>query len=372
VLLDELGAATDPAEGSALARAILVFLLSRRTLAVTTSHYDDLKAFAHSTKGLKNASLDLDPVTRMPTYHLTVGVPGGSNALAVAQHLGLPEPIIQDARQMLGKGTQELDSLLSDLGKERAVVSKLRTELDEERRAMKVKEDELEQRAQQVRADERRAIERTRDVVVREAADLQRDIRAALSDLRKTRTKETVEHARQALASVQQTLRSDTWSPPPAEEAQNDLTIKPGDTVLVRDSNVKATVLSILAGAGQAEIQAGRARMTIGLSGLDKVMTDPKLGAPRVFPITKQVSTEPLSLQIDLRGKRADEVEIALDNYLNAASLSGLSEVRIIHGMATGTVRKIVRDFLSTHPLVRSYRAGDRGEGGDGATVAKL
>ena len=119
VLLDELGASTDPAEGSALARSIMLHFLSHKTLTVATTHFDDLKAFAHNTPGLRNASLDLDPVTRMPTYHLTIGIPGGSNALAVAERLGLPMSIIGQAREMMGKGTQELDVLLSDLGKER-------------------------------------------------------------------------------------------------------------------------------------------------------------------------------------------------------------------------------------------------------------
>jgi DNA mismatch repair protein MutS2 len=372
VLLDELGAATDPAEGSALARSILLFLLSHRTLAVTTSHYDDLKAFAHTTEGLRNASLDLDPVTGLPAYHLTLGIPGGSNALAVAEHLGLPASIIDAARQMMGEGTRELESLLIDLGKEKAGAARLREELEEQRKSLRKRETELEHRASEVRAEERRLVEKTRDVVVREAADLQRDIRTALAELRKERTRETVENARMALAAVQLRLRSQVWSPPVQERPVEDGKIKPGDVVLLREANLKATVLSISADGSQAEIQAGRATMTIAVSGLEKVTADSATSRPKVVPVTRQLYRSAVSLQLDLRGKRADEVEAALDSYLNTASLSGLGEVRIVHGGATGTVRKIVRDLLSSHPLVKSYRPGDRYEGADGATVVKL
>jgi DNA mismatch repair protein MutS2 len=372
VLLDELGAATDPAEGSALARSILLHLLSHRTLAVTTSHYDDLKAFAHTTAGLRNASLDLDPVTGLPTYHLTLGIPGGSNALAVAEHLGLPASIIDAARRMMGEGTRELDALLIDLGKEKAGAARLRQELEEGRKSLKKREAELEQRADQVRAEERHLIEKTRDVVVREAADLQRDIRSALAELQKARTRETVENARMALAAVQLRLRSSVWSPPPPQQVVEDGTIKPGDIVLLREANLRATVLSISADGAQAEIQAGRARMTIGIAGLEKTTAGSGVPGPMAPPITRQVSKARVSLQLDLRGKRADEVEAALDSYLNTASLAGLSEVRIVHGAATGTVRKIVRDILSSHPLVKSYRSGGRYEGDDGATVVRL
>ena len=187
VLLDELGASTDPAEGSALARSIMLHLLSRHTLTVATTHYDDLKAFAHTTSGLSNASLDLDPVTLRATYHLTVGIPGGSNALAVAEHLGLPADIIKRARDLMGKGTQELETLLDDLGRERTTLARAHTDLEKKRRSLEVIEADIEARNSQVRAEERRLIESTRDIVVREAADLQREIRLATAELRKAR-----------------------------------------------------------------------------------------------------------------------------------------------------------------------------------------
>ena len=371
VLLDELGASTDPAEGSALARSIMLYLLSRRILSVATTHFDDLKAFAHTTAGLRNASLDLDPITRLPTYHLTVGIPGGSNALAVAEHLGLPPSIVNGAREMMGKGTQELDLLLRDLGKERARVAQLRREIESERKSMHEREADIEDRMTKVKAEERRLIEKARDLIMTETSTLQRDIRLAVSELRSARTKEGIERAKNALAAVHAQLKTGPWQPETHDEAAEDGSIKPGDTVLLKEANLRAIVLSVSPGIGQAEVQAGRAKLTIGLSGLEKVGAGEVTSKARLVSVTKQVS-RPVSFQLDLRGKRADEVEFALDSFLNTASVSGVNEVRIIHGMATGTVRKIARDFLSSHPLVRSFRPGDKGEGGDGATVVKL
>jgi DNA mismatch repair protein MutS2 len=371
VLLDELGASTDPAEGSALARSIMLHLLSRRILTVATTHYDDLKAFAHTTPGLRNASLDLDPVTGAPTYHLTLGIPGGSNALAVAEHLGLPPDIIKAARDMMGKGTQELETLLGDLGRERAALAGARAELEDKRRSLTQMEAAIEARHSQVQAEERRLVETTRDTVVREAADLQRDLRLAAAELRKIRTREGLEQGKAALAAVQQRLKSDLWTTQIPQAPAEDAGIKAGDTVLLKDANLRATVVSVFPDTGQAEVQAGRARLTIGVAGLEKIADGPVVANPKFIPLTRQVN-RPASFQIDLRGKRADEIEPALDNYLNSASVAGLSEVRVIHGMATGTVRKIVREFLTSHPLVSSFRPGGRGEGGDGATVVRL
>ena len=144
VLLDELGTSTDPAEGSALARSILLHFLSQGTMTVATTHYSDLKTFAHLTPGLQNASLDFDPVTLTPTYHLTVGIPGGSNALATASRLGLPSEIITRAREMLGKGTQEMETLLSDLLAEKQRLEALRLDLEKERRQAEQTNNELE------------------------------------------------------------------------------------------------------------------------------------------------------------------------------------------------------------------------------------
>jgi DNA mismatch repair protein MutS2 len=370
VLLDELGTSTDPSEGSALARAVLRYFLSRGTLAVSTTHYSDLKAFAHTTPGLENASLEFDPATLTPTYHLTVGIPGGSNAMATAARLGIPPEIIDDARGMMSEGSQELETLLSNLMTEKQKIASLQNEVKAERDKLDRRNAELEGELQRLKTEERRAIQEARDNIVREAAELYKEIRQAAAGLRKERSAAGLQQARHTLAGVRQQLDSDAWQPVVGVTPREDTdVIKIGDTVLIKEVGLTATVLSILEESQEVEVQAGRTKMRLGRDSVAKVVAPSDKAVP---PAGTQPSVRPVPLQLDLRGKRADEVEPMLDIYLDDAARAGLAEVRIIHGIGTGTVRNIVREFLAKHPLAKSFRAGGRDEGGDGATVVRL
>ncbi len=371
VLLDELGTSTDPAEGSALARSIMLHLLARRVMTVATTHYGDIRSFAHVTLGLQNASLDFDPVTLTPTYHLTMGIPGGSNALATALRLGLPSEIVSVAREMLPKGAQELETLLVDLNSEKQRLDVLQGELTKEKQEIERKNIELESELRRLKSEERKVVQDVRDSIVREAAELQKEIRGAVSELRKEKSREGIERARKAMATMRERLKAEVWQPRSGEVADESV-ITAGDTVLLKEANLRATVLSVLEETQQVELQAGQTRLTISLDGVEKVTAAPTGAKVAFVPVTVRPGKRTVALELDLRGKRADEVEPALDSYLNDASLANLAEVRIIHGIGTGTVRQIVRDFLATHPLVKSFRPGGKGEGGDGATVVKL
>ncbi len=374
VLLDELGTSTDPAEGSALARSILLRFLSMSTMTVATTHYSDLKAFAHVTPGLQNASLDFDAVTLTPTYHLTVGVPGGSNALATASRLGMDPHIVTRAREMLSKGTQELESLLGDLMSERNRIRALHRDLEIERRQAEQRKTELEKELQQLKARERTIIQESRDRVVREAAALQKEIRQAASKLRKEKTKEIIEQTRKALAEAQRQLHSEAWQAETDSKTAgaHDITITAGDTVWLKEAHVPATVLSVSEETRQVEVQAGATRITLSLDGVEKTVPSSVRSTPVPIPPTSTPRAQAVSPELHLRGKRADEVEWALDSYLDTAYLAGLNEVRIVHGSGTGVLRSIVRELLTSHPLVKSFRPGGRGEGGDGVTIARL
>jgi len=376
VLLDELGTSTDPAEGSALARSILLHFLSRGTMAVATTHYGDLKAFAHITPGLENASLDFDPVTLAPTYHLTVGIPGGSNALATATRLGLPPEIVAGAREMLSKGTQELETLLTDLMSEKKRVDTLRREMERERDEAERRSRKLGNELERWQEKEHRLIQEVRDSVVREAAELQKEIRQAQAELRKLKSKERIEQARKALAAVHEQLESQVWQPKAAGAGEGETTeesrISAGDTVWLKEANLAATVLSVSEPTREVEVQAGRTRLTLSLDSVTKVTPPPGGTAKEFTPVRAELSGRTVPLELHLRGKRADEAEWALDSYLNDACLANLSEVRIVHGSGTGALRKVVRDLLASHPLVKSFRPGGRGEGGDGVTMVNL
>jgi len=370
VLLDELGTSTDPAEGSALARAILHSFLARGTLTAATTHYSDLKAFAHITPGFENASLEFDPVTLAPTYRLTVGLPGGSNAMATAARLGLPAEIISEARGMLTEGSQELESLLASLMKEKQQLASLHRELAAEKDRLARQNAELEKARQKLKDEEVQAIREARDQIVREAAGLHKELRQAAAKLRKEKSAAGVEEARQVLATVQQQLDSEAWQTPASPAAEGGVALKVGDNVWIKEAGLTATVLSISGETREVEVQAGRTRMRLGQDGVEKTLASPNIPPPSASIRTPVTRTTPLEL--DLRGKRADEVEPMLDSYLNAAARDNISEARIIHGFGTGTVRSIVRDFLASHPLVKSFRSGERGEGGDGVTIVRL
>ncbi len=370
VLLDELGTSTDPAEGSALARAVLRNFLSRRTLTIATTHYSDLKAFAHTTAGLENASLEFDPATLTPTYHLTVGVPGGSNAMATASRLGVPPEIINDARSMLSEGSKELETLLTNLMAEKQKAASLNSDLTLEKDKLTRQNAELEKERQRLESEERKSIQEARDRIVREAAELHREIRQAAAELRKEKSAARMEQARHALTGVREQLASDFWQSKAGETPESDTgTINIGDTVWLKEAGLTATVLSILEESREVEVQAGRTKMRLGLDSVTKTTASPDTTAP---PTRSRPAVQTVPLELDLRGKRADEVEVALDGYLSDAAQSNIEEARIIHGIGTGTVRQIVRDFLASHPLVKSFRSGERGEGGDGATIVKL
>jgi len=370
VLLDELGTSTDPAEGSALARAILLYLQRRGTAAVVTSHFSDLKAFAQSAERMKNASLEFDPVTLHPTYRLILGLPGGSNAIATAARLGLPQEIIDEARGFAGEGGRRLEELLTSVMEEKKRLETMTSQVEEERRRLQARTAELTAEIQRIKTEEYHAMREARDAIVREAAELHREIRKAAADIRRQKTAERVEEARQTLAHVRENLDDARWQPTDisGESAVPDASIAPGDTVRLKEADMTATVLSVAEETGEIEIQAGRTRMRIALDSVEKA-------TPAGRELPSHVSYSPARhapRELDLRGKRADDIELLVDNFLNDAARAGLEEVRIIHGIGTGTVRNIVRNFLTSHPLVRSFRAGERDEGGDGATIVRL
>ena len=353
----------------------MLHFLSRGTLTVATTHYGALKAFAHATRGMQNASFDFDPVTLSPTYRLTMGIPGGSNALATASRLGVPAEIVAQARGMLSKGGQELESLLTDLVKEKRLAADLRLDLEKDKAEVEARKGELQEELQRLKAKGQKLIRETRDTVLLEAARLQKEIRQAMSELAAKRSRENIERAKKTVATAQERLKSEVWKAKAVDEkgqvaAEGDVSV--GDTVWLRDADLQATVLSVSQETGQVEVQAGRTRLTLSLENVSRIEPSADDGARRFVPVRRKLSGRVVKDELDLRGKRADEVEPLLDRYLNDAYLASLSQVRIIHGVGTGTVRDIVREALSSHSLVKSFRAGGYKEGGDGVTIVEL
>ena len=377
VLLDELGTSTDPNEGAALARAILLHFLSRKTMAVATTHYSDLKIFAHTTPGLRNASLDFDPVTLAPTYHLTMGIPGGSNALAIASQLGLPPEIISKARDMLSQDTQGIETLLRDMMGEKQRMESLRSALEKETNEAEKLRGRLEHELKESKQREQGMLREAKERLAEQADDLQRQIRDTASELKKTKSQESIEEAKKALASVREQLKSEKWKVEPVRSDETEETVEAGkiavgDRVWLRDMELWGNVLSLPDSEGQFEVQVGQTRLRLNMDNVEKVMPPSGKELPLAQAVKKDLSPKPRSYELDLRGKRAEEVGPELDGYLNDVSVANFSQVRIIHGFGIGVVRQIVRDILASHPLVKSFRPGGKGEGGDGVTVVEL
>jgi DNA mismatch repair protein MutS2 len=406
VLLDELGISTDPNEGAALARAILLHFLSKRTFVVATTHFSDLKVFAHMTPGMQNASLEFDPVTLTPTYHLTLGIPGGSNALATALRLGLPAEIIASAREMLTTDSAEIEKLLTDLTSEKLRTRALHSDLEEEKARAADLRSRLEHELQRLREREQSMLRETRDRLAEEAARLYKDIRQASSEMKRARSKESIERAQEALNAAREQIQA--WQTQSSDEGVRSIVV--GDDVRLRGTSQRGTVVSLR--DSQIEVHVGRSKVRMNIADVEEVKpsrgkvfasedvhsAEPMIGGgiprsrhpqmptsrqesddlhsantlPESFTIRKPPRGKTRLLELDLRGKRAGEIERQLDSYLNDASLAGLTDGRIIHGFGSGTVRGIVREMLASHPLVRSFRPGGWGEGGDGVTIVVL
>ncbi|MBN1690518.1 MAG: endonuclease MutS2 [Dehalococcoidia bacterium] len=376
VLLDELGISTDPGEGAALAQATLMHLGGKGTNVVVTTHYSELKAFAHLTEGVRNASMDFDPVTLAPSYHLSVGMPGGSNALNIAARFGLPEEIIDQARSIMSKGSQEVEAMLVDLAAERQRLEGVQLFLEKEKNRVLELSGRLESELARIKETERQMVREMQDNLNREIAGLYRSIRDVENELKKQRSRERVQRARQEMErlSSEAEKRGQELGQRLAEISGDEDSLEivsVGDMVRLRDMQTTAEVLAVNTDQGTLEARVGDIKLTLRLDNVDKVVSSGEGdGAERT--VIRPKTTRPASLELDLRGHRADIVEAELDAYLNDAFMSHLPEVRIIHGYGTGAVRDAVREALSSHSLVKSFRAGGQGEGGDGVTIAAL
>ncbi len=381
VLLDELGAGTDPTEGSALAQALLDHFLRTGALVAATTHYAELKVYAHTTPDVRNASVEFDLETLSPTYHLRIGLPGGSQAFAIAERLGLPGAIVADARSRLSEGQQAFEETLASI---RAADLATREALDRARTA--------EQRAaesQRAADEERRRARRERDEAVAVArSDAERiveDLRAEVSGARRRLERETITAPAldQVVERAEERLgRLPAPAPVPAPVLQAaPVEWRVGARARSRTGGWEGRIVALERGGRRATLEVGGMRVTAptaelelpGASGgemprasrTDGAATEAVAGIGRL----RLERSRTVASSLDVRGARVEEALEVVDRYLEDASLAGLERAIIIHGLGTGALRDAVRAAASAHPLVRTVRAGERGEGGDGATV---
>ncbi|MFW5780069.1 MAG: endonuclease MutS2 [Bacillota bacterium] len=373
VLLDELGAGTDPAEGASLALSIAKYILDTGARAMVTTHYNELKEYAMITKGMQNASMEFDCTTYSPTYKLTIGIPGASNALLIAKRLGLKQEIINDAKKGLKGQKIEFENVLKELEK-----TKKKFEINlEEIQTLKMdakaakKEAEIERNKlaiqkerlnQSVRKETKRLVEKS----MLEANEIIDTLKEMLEnpdekslfkayEIRKRLNKFVVNEENEFEFTI--------------EEEKGD--IKVGDTVLVKTLNSEGKVVSVNPVKDEATIQMGALTSKISLKDLTKIKSAPKKKKPtsslKVTLNNKQITSE-----INLIGQTSDEIDFYLESFLDQAYVNGLKELRVVHGIGEGILRKAVAKLLKKHKYVESFREGRFGEGGKGVTIVYL
>lgn len=385
VLLDELGAGTDPQEGAALARAILNFLVRRSIPGLVTTHHPELKAYAHATPGVQNASVEFDLETLKPTFHLTIGLPGRSNALAIAHRLGLPGEIIEDARQDINPEDLRADDLLDEIHRQREAAGQARAAADLARKNAEALRSELLERLEKIEEERLELLESARREAQAKLERLSEEISVVEKELSRAWLPQEelsqVENLFQALEEkyTEAEQRSEPEYGPELARLEKSLrkSLSPGDRVRLKMLGTQGVLLDV--NAGEAEVQLGGLRVRTRLSELEPALVETpstkgaeKSAAP-AQKVERKISPAPSpGFELDLRGMRADEAQEELERYLDAAFLAGLPFVRIIHGKGTGKLRQVVRAALSGHANIRSVEAGGEREGGDGVTVAKF
>ena len=364
VLLDEIGAGTDPDEGAALAMAVLSTLLRREALVAATTHYPELKAFALTTPGARNASVEFDTATLRPTYKLRIGLPGASQAFAIAERLGLSRAVLDEAEGHLSELHRTLERTLREAESERSGLALAREQLTAEARRALEEQRRAEAERHRLLEEARAEIDRARREAEEVILQARRALRAAEDAREHSMRRNLVEEARAAVEAAERATESDTPLPP---TMFGD--IAPGAEVLV-GASLEPVRLVRIDERGMAEVEAGSARMRVPASDLRPAPRRATSAIPEAAPRLRSIADVPA--QLDLRGARAEEALEVLDRYLNDAALAGLSRARVIHGKGTGALRTAVREHLSGHPLVKSSRAAPTNEGGDGATIVEL
>ena len=375
VLLDELGAGTDPEEGSALARALLSHLVERSITTLTATHYSELKIYAYATPGVQNASVEFDVESLSPTFELSIGLPGRSNALAIARRLGLQEGILAEAEALVQPESLEADSLLEEIRRTRQAAREAQAETETKLRHVLTQEMELRHRLSQIEAARRAVLNEARaeaQELLETAQQEVAQVRAQLGRSGDLHERWLAEAEAELARRAREAERLEPEVEPPAAPAEP---FRVGERVWLPSLQASGEILSLDEAAGETEVQIGAFRLELPLRRLRKLDAQepeqPTEHAPAVRPAAGPLHPSP-GVELNLRGLRVEEMLPELERYLDEAYLAGLPWVRIVHGKGTGRLREAVWDMLRRHPYVVEQRLGERGEGDEGVTVATL
>ncbi len=371
VLADELGASTDPEEGSALASAILRYFRDRGVFLVATTHHRGVARTAQEQPGMVNASVDLDPGTLEPTYHLTLGMPGRSYALTIAARLGIPGPIIEDARSGISPAQEATDNLLHELQQERLLAGRLREEAEEARTQAARQQRDLEEQLSSVESAKAALVEEARQELQDRIAGILDGLRRAERLLERPETPVQVQQQRAEIREVQRQLESTAWQPIEVKRSRWQESLREGDRVYVRGISQPVEVITPPDEQDRVEVLLGAMRAKIPVYQLERRAEGHAVAARQGVYLSRTTAPRRSGGDLDLRGLRVDDAVAMVEAALNNAALDGVGEFRIIHGKGTGALRRAVREYLADHPLVVSAANGE-GPGGDGVTVVEI
>lgn len=382
MLLDELGSGTDPQEGSALARAIMQYIVEHHIPCFAATHFSELKMFAQSTPGVTNASMEFDLKTLRPTYHLTIGLPGRSNALLIAKKLGLNEEILANAQKTIDPADMNADNLLDEIRRQYDAAKKARSHADRMRSLAENDQRELKKRLDAIEDEREKILQESREALEEEV----RELREELARIRRTMNKskapsEEVRQLDQDLKAAEKTVRkSGDKALKKAANIPEDRPFKTGDKVRVRSLGTESLAVISNIDGDEAEIQLGALRMRVPVRELSRrnEADVPEENAPaaavetRTARVSGEIFHASPGVEIDLRGLDSQDMADRLEKYLDDAALAGLPYVRIIHGKGTGVLRRTARKMLLNHPHVKYIESGQDNEGGDGVTIAHM
>lgn len=377
VLFDELGAGTDPTEGAALAQTILTALLRKQVRTLATTHYSELKAFALSTRGVENASVEFNVETLRPTYRLSIGVPGKSNAFEISRKLGLSEGLIDEAKKLLSTEDKRFEDVIANAEYHRQVAEKER-KLAEQAAAETTKlRDEAEFLRREMEAKREASLRKAKDEARRILENARRESESVMRELKQMKKSAASGPDMQA-AALRKRLEDgiDSLSEGLAQKADRvdkpPKTLKVGDEVEILNLKTRGVVLSAPDAKGEVQLQAGIVKLKAHISQLRLVKEEPAKKQKSSFHAETGAMTRTVPMECDVRGMALDEAIPVVDQYLDEAVLASLTEVSIIHGKGTGVLRSGIQQHLRRHPHVKSFRLGVYGEGESGVTVVTL
>lgn len=371
VLLDELGSGTDPGEGAAIAQAVVNFLRDKGATTFVATHYPELKVYASQTKGATNASMLFDVETLSPTYEMSIGLPGRSNAFAIARRLGLDETILDDAMRLVGAGSNKAEDMLDSIYELREKIEAQEAATRLALRRIEAERGELQQRLAAIEAERQQVLADAREQARAELESVQEEIRQLRRQLRDTASLNALKKLSREVEQVEQEqLRPlETAEPDAHKPRKRRSSLQVGDTVLVKPLGTRGEILSL--DRKEAVVLIGRLQMRAQLDDLE-FKDRPAAAEPEPLELVGMPLGPSPGLELDLRGKRAEESVSELENYLDAAFRARLPWVRIIHGKGTGKLREVVRQSLGQNGHVLSWEEGKDSEGGAGVTVVRL